>query len=59
MSAGAVLLREAEQLADGLGAVGGRCRYEGELADQPTPDEMRTDTMPKAVKDDVPVVTRA
>ena len=33
MSAGAVLLGEAEQLAGGLGAVGGGRRFDGELAD--------------------------
>jgi len=32
---------------------------EDELGDEPTPDEMRADTMPKTAKDDVPVVTRA
>ena len=30
-----------------------------ELPDEPTGDEMRVDAMPNAVKDDVPVVTRA
>ena len=32
---------------------------EDELGDEPAPDEMRADTMPKTAKDDVPVVTRA
>ncbi|OGA19796.1 MAG: multidrug ABC transporter ATP-binding protein [Betaproteobacteria bacterium RIFCSPLOWO2_02_FULL_63_19] len=46
-------------LAPDIEAVETATETESSLRDEPLPDEMRGDTMPKTVKDDVPIVTRA